>query len=344
METNQIPPHLSAEEYSLLQAEEQLLKDGSQWLKRAANLYTQTPKLKIWLPVVCSVLVTGYYLYVIHARAVPHTPETPIPTVSAVPNPQTSVVADEAPGAPKFSAVSVADTPAGSASGSAPAGDGSNLDLLQQAQQAHSSQQFSSEGKLLQTVLERSSPATPGVCPQIGIAYERAGDLAAAGKSFDRCLSAAPANTDILIAFAHVLLAKQEFGRASALYRQALQQDAANQDARTGLALVELRQNHLPQAAQSAAAVLRKSPNNTDALLITGIVAFRQSRLDDAEQIFNKGIELDDHRADFHAFLGRVAEARGQTQAALQEFEKALALDPGDTELAARRDRLKGNR
>lgn len=348
MEPDLIPPHLSAEEHSIRQAEQQLLKDGGQWLKRAADLYTQTPKIKIWVPVLCSLLITSYYLYSMHARSAQfHAPSLsaePAPPVA----PPAAVVVDDSPG-PRKTITSASSEPSGTVADTA-AGvsmatseNASDAELLQQAQQAHGSQQFADEAKLLQRVFDRS-PSSRGVCPEIGKAYERAGEIDPAIRSFEHCISLAPDNVDTLIAFAHTLVAKPDLRRASALYRQCMQKDAENLDARTGMALIELKQNHLHEADQLSLGILHRAPGNTDALLITGIVAWRQARLNDAEEIFSKGTSLDNHRADFHAFLGRIAEAQRRPELALQEYEKALALDPADGDVADRRDRLRGPR
>jgi tetratricopeptide (TPR) repeat protein len=224
-----------------------------------------------------------------------------------------------------------------------PAADASEADLLLQAQQAHGNSQFADEAMLLQKVAEHAR-SWQAVCPEIGKAYERAGAMDSAIKSFDHCAALAPNDVDTLLAFAHTLVAKPDYARASALYRRCIQTDPQNLDAKTGLALIDLRENRLREADQTARLVLSKAPNNTDALLITGIVAWRESRLTDAEQIFSKGAAIDDRRADFHAFLGRIAEAQLRPQVALQQYEKALALDPGDSEISDRRDRLRAGK
>lgn len=312
--------------------EEQLLNDGRLWLTRAAELYTRTPKIKIWVPVVCSILLTSYYIYTLHAKAIVPAELSPV----AVQSPAVAVaVADDAP-APKGPSTAV-PVPAES-SASAPDSE-SDSDLLKRAQQAHVSQQFAVEAGLLQKVLDHShSPQQ--VCPAIGKAYEHAGEIDSAIQAFEQCVSGEPDNVDTLAAFAHTLQAKPDYKRATALYRECLQKDPGNLDAQTGLALIELKQNRLHEANDDVLAILHKSPDNTDALLIAGIVAWRQSRLADAERIFSRGIGLDDRRADFHAFLGRIAEAQRRPREALEQYQKALLLDPNDGEIADRRDRL----
>ena len=336
MEADNIPPHLSADEHHLRATEEQLLKDGKQWLARAAHLYTQTSKIKIWLPVVCSLLLTSYYMYTMHARAryIELSPPAPAPASVAVAIPEKeTLVATTASTGIVNPAEPASNTDA----------DESDTDLLQRAQAAHSGQQFADEAKLLQAVFDHSRSAEL-VCPAIGKAYESAHDIDASIHAFEQCTAIVPENMDTLMAFARTLQTKANFKRADALYRQVLQKDPANLDAQTGLALVELNQNHLTEARRRALAILQNAPGDTDALLITGIVAWRQARLAEAKQIFFTGVALDSHRADFHAFLGRIAEAQGRQQEALEEYDRSLVLDPKDGELADRRDRLKGAR
>jgi len=341
METDKIPPHLSAEEHSLLIAEEQLLKEGAHWLKRAAKLYTQTPKLRIWLPVLGSLILTIYYLHVIHSfnsqgNAAP--PPAPAPaTTQAAP----TVVVEEDSATPQTSG-KTPPLPTGSLSDASDA-DLTDADLLQRAQQAHASQQFADEARYLQKIVDHGKDLQQA-CPAIGKAYERAGMIDSSIEAFEHCSTLAPGDIDTLLGLAHALQAKPDLNRAAAIYRQSLQKDPGNQDAQAGLALVELKQNHLAEADAAANSILRKSPDNPDALLITGIVAWRQSRLADAERIFSRGVSLDDHRPDFHVFLGRIAEAERRPQEALQQYEKALQLDPSDTDTTDRRNRLRDSK
>jgi tetratricopeptide (TPR) repeat protein len=339
MEADKIPPHLSAEEHSILLAEEQLLKEGGQWLKRAAKLYTQTPKLRIWLPVVGSLALTIYYLHAIHSFS-SQSNTAAAPAATAVPSqvPSATVVVEEEPATTPTSGKTPLPAPAPLSD--AAAADLNDADLLQRAQQAHGSQQFSDEAQFLQKIMDRGKD-TQQVCPAIGKAYERAGQIDSSIQSFEKCLLLTPGDIDTMLGLAHALQAKPDFKRASVLYHQALQKDPGNQDAQTGLALVELKQNHLAEAEAAASNILRKSPDNTDALLVTGIVAWRQSHLPEAEQIFSHGVMLDDHRPDFHVFLGRIAEAQRRPQEALQQYEKALQLDPNDADTADRRNRLR---
>lgn len=319
-----------------LSDEAQLLHEGRQLAKRAVQLSTQTHKIKVWVPILCSMILTGYYLYGLHKKqqATGMDVTQPVAAEPAVP----SARGADAPVAepPANSA-----TPASSTAEAAPPEDpnASDSDLRKEAAQAHSAGQFRDEAKLWQQYMTRS--ATPQqACPAIGVAYERAGDLAASLEAFEKCVSLMPGNADLLVAFAHALQTKGDFARSGSLYQQVIAHDAKNLDARTGLALLELKQNRLREAEATALGVLHQAPNETDALLIAGIVAWRESRLPEAERMFLRGAALDEQRPDFHAFLGRIAEAERRPQDALAQYDKALALDPSDADIAGRRDRL----
>lgn len=317
-----------------LSEEAQLLKEGHQLVRRAVQLSTQTHKIKVWVPVLCSMVLTGYYLYGLHKKSSAAGMDlTPPAAPAAVAETDT---ADGKAGAGDANATPVAEPEPERATPAGPQGD---ADIRKQAQQAHAAQQFGEEAKLWQQLLDGSS-LPQQACPAVGRAYERAGEMEAAIKAYEKCLSFEPGNVDWLVGFAHVEQTKGDFDRAAALYRQVLAKDAKNLDAQTGLALVALKQSHLREAETAARGVLEKSPNQTDALLIAGIVAWRESRLPDAERIFLRGAALDDNRADFHAFLGRIAEAERRPQEALREYDKALSLDPSDAEIVERRERL----
>lgn len=307
-----------------LSQEEQLLADGRDLFGRAIRLITETNKLKVWVPLACSLVLTLYYLYTLHSKA-----------ATAGEHPQTAadsptVAVPDAPHEPRVVATAPASVGASN--------DNNPSDIRQQAAQAHSAQQFDEEAKLWQQVLDGSSPQT--ACPQVGKAYELAGELDQSVEAFEKCIALDPQNSDTLIAYAHVLQAKGDFARASDLYRKCLAKDPRNGDAQSGLALLELRQNHLPEAENAAKKILDTSPQNTDALLVVGISEWRQGKLADAERIFLRGEVVDDRRADFHAFLGRIAEAQHRQQDALRQYERALQLDPNDSDIQQRHDRL----
>ncbi|MBV9406758.1 MAG: tetratricopeptide repeat protein [Acidobacteriaceae bacterium] len=312
--------------------EAQLLMDGRRLLRRAIRLITETSKIKVWVPLLCSFILTLYYLYTLHAKAemtVDH-PKLITPASSNV-------------------AVSASADPVSHASGAAPSGgvsaenDDDNPDIRKRAQEAHRAQQYGDEAKLWQDFMDHSG-APQEACPQIGKAYELAGDVDGSVQAYEKCVSLDGGNVDTLIGFAHVLQQKRDFNRAATLYRQCVSKDPKNLDAQTGLALVALKEGQLSEAQQEAKDILHKAPTSTDALLIAGIVAWREGRLAEAETIFLRGAGLDDRRADFHAFLGRIAEAQRRPQDALRQYDRALALDPNDSEIAERRDRLQDNR
>ena len=316
-----------------LSDEAQLLKEGRQLVSRAVRLSTQTHKIKVWVPLLCSMILTGYYLYGLHRK---NTMAMDLSQPAAAPP---AAVVEETPAPDKARATAEAEpSPSSSA---APEAGGSLSDIRKQAQQAHGAQQFGDEAKLWQQFMDRS-PVPQEACPAIGKAYERVGEVDSSIQAYEKCVSLEPGNTDTLVSFAHVLQTKRDFDRAASLYRQVLSKDPKNLDAQTGLALIDLKQNHLEQADHAVKNILGKAPDNTDALLIAGIVAWREGKLDDAERVFLRGAGLDDQRADFHAFLGRIAEAERHPQEALRQYDRALALDPGDSDSAERRERLQG--
>jgi tetratricopeptide (TPR) repeat protein len=317
-----------------LSEEAQLLAEGRLLFSRAMLVVTRTSSIKVWVPLLCSMILTGYYLYTLHRKTVTLA-DVPSTVAEAAPK----AVADNAPAQASASTPIVASA---SASADNDAGD-DYAEIQKEAEQAHSSQQFADEARLWQAFMDHA-PLPQQACPAIGRAYERVGQIDKSVEAFEKCVSLDPGNLDILIAFAHALQTKSDFSRAAELYRQCLSKDPRKMDARTGLALIALKQNHLDEAGKDADGVLHVAPDNTDALLIAGIVAWREGKLQDAEQIFLKGVGLDDKRADFHAFLGRIAEAERRPQQALRQYDKVLELDPNDTETAERRDRLQGVR
>lgn len=313
-----------------LSEEAELLSEARRLFHRAVALATRTSSIKVWVPLVCSCVLTVYYIYTLHRKpaALANLPQAVVDTSN-------KVVPEDTPSAPAGKYVVKSQTAASD--------DDDYTQMAKDAEQAHTSQQFAEEARLWQQIMD-GAPSPQQACPAIGQAYERAGDVEKAITAYEKCSSLEPANLDISIALAHALQAKSDFARAAELYRQCLAKDPRNMDARNGLALIALKQNRLSEANDSANTVLRNSPDNTDALLIAGIVAWRQGRLQDAERIFLRGVALDDQRADFHAFLGRIAEAERRNDQAVRQYDKVLMLDPNDSEIAQRRDRLQAGR
>lgn len=305
-----------------LSDEAQLLKEGGQLLSRAVGLAIQTSKIRIWVPLVASSVLSGYYLYTLHRKSSDAINFPPPPS-----RPSAVVVAETAP----------------QSSSIAPGAADNYVEIRKRAEQAHAAQQFGDEAGLWKQFMERA-PLPQEACPAIGKAYERVGEIDESIAAYEQCVSFEPGNPDLLIAFAHAVQGKRDFNRAAALYHQAILKDPRNLDAQTGLALVDLKQNQVQDADAAAAKILRQAPENTDALLIAGIAAWREGRLEDAQRIFLRGAKLDDRRADFHGFLGRIAEAERRPEEALQQYERALALDSTDSDIAERRDRLKETR
>lgn len=321
-----------------LSDEAQLWREGRQLVRRAIELVTQTHKIKVWVPILCSMVLTGYYIYGLHKRQ-QGTGMDLGPAVTAAPEATREKAAD----APVAEPVPEAVVATASATPETADRDASEADLRKQAEGAHAARQFGEEARLWQQFMTRAGlPAQ--ACPAIGRAYERAGEIDLSIQAFEKCMSLQPGNADTAVAFAHVLQTKGDWQRTASLYHAILANDPKNLDAQTGLALLALRQNHLSEAEAGAAGVLRRAPDQTDALLIAGIVAWRESRLPDAERLFLRGAALDDSRADFHAFLGRIAEAERRRHDALEQYDKALQLDPSDAEISGRRERLEQTR
>ena len=312
-----------------LSEESQLLADARRLFSRVLDWVTRTSSIKVWVPLLCSFVLTIYYIYTLHQKTVTsaalpqpvlEAPAKVVPDIPSVRPPVSFPAADSPPASTHVAAIDYAEA-------------------RKDAEQAHSNRQFAEEARLWQEFM-RKSPEPQQACPAIGKAYERIGDINASIRAYEKCAALEPDNPDILIPFAHALQGKSDFSRAAGLYHQCLVKNPKNMDARTGLALIALRQNRLSAAAEGANEVLHVAPDNTDALLIVGIVSWRQGDLQAAERIFSKGVGLDDKRPDFHAFLGRIAEAEQHPQEALRQYDKALAIDPNDSEITERRDRL----
>jgi tetratricopeptide (TPR) repeat protein len=136
----------------------------------------------------------------------------------------------------------------------------------------------------------------------------------------------------------------EDFKRAEAYFRQALERDPQNQGAQIGLgayhanvgsqALDEQPAAHLAKAVQLLQDVVRRQPANSGAWHYLGLAQKNRGDLRDAIESLERSIELSPSNAGGHAHIGNALVRLGRHAEGLEHIRYALRLSPRDPNLA----------
>ncbi|MDB6059505.1 MAG: Sulfotransferase, partial [Verrucomicrobiales bacterium] len=156
--------------------------------------------------------------------------------------------------------------------------------LLQEAEQARNLLDFSRSIESLERAT-RLDPANANLLLNLGHAYGKNFDFAAAERSFDRAIRIAPRKSEALAAAA---MRARDFGSATLAeryYRAASEQKDVTPDTFVALAENAERLSRLEEAAQLTERALALKPNFPSALLVRARLDRQAGRLSEAEQI-----------------------------------------------------------
>lgn len=188
------------------------------------------------------------------------------------------------------------------------------------------------------------------------------GTAATQGESLRAILEAEPANAEMRVAYARVLLSELKVDEAIEQYRLALpvapnpaaihwelgriayeradpqmareqlelaiKADPGMADAFDLLGLVMAESQELAAAERLFRESLRLRPDHAQTLFQLGIVVDVQGRAEEAEKIFDAAIAADATHAEAHQWSAAALERRGKHDEALARYRKALALRP----------------
>jgi tetratricopeptide (TPR) repeat protein len=165
---------------------------------------------------------------------------------------------------------------------------------------------------------------------QLGKAYLRKGDFAAAVDTLTRATEKRPEQASIHIDLAQAYLCQDGLGRAHAEYTKALGLEEGNTKAITGLAQVYFAKGEWDRAASHAKLVLLTSPMNFAALYLFGIASQRlghdaeaHEALGKASDIANEFINLKPDQIEGYYLLGEIHRNQDMLDKAVQNYELA---------------------
>jgi tetratricopeptide (TPR) repeat protein len=195
------------------------------------------------------------------------------------------------------------------------------------AQIYHALARYSDEAETWERVLT-VAPNTEYVCPDIGSAYEKAGNLTAAVDAFQRCVKLDPRNPESLYYLARTYQRADQSSAAERAYRDVLTLEPTHVDGAVGLAALRLRDNAPGEALALVEPILRRFPDNADLLLVAGLSYHRLDRRDEARHAIARGLELEDAYPDLHIAMGIIDFGDGRRREARTHFERAVTLEP----------------
>ena len=194
---------------------------------------------------------------------------------------------------------------------------------------------YSEEAAMWESYLTQA-PRPIEACPQVGVAYEKAGEIQSAVSALDKCLMLEPANPDSIFYLARALEREGQTDRAAELYARGAALSPGYVDLAIGLARTRLHQGKAADARAMAQKIVNGSPNNVDALLVLGLACQQLGDRTAARGYLERGARLADSYVDFHLALGNLAEQDSNLDQAIEQYQKVADLDKSNTAVIQR--------
>lgn len=191
----------------------------------------------------------------------------------------------------------------------------------------HGLGQYAEEAKVWESYMLIAPMPVHG-CPEIGNAWQKAGNSAKALQAFKRCWQLEPGNSDGIFDYARALERAGNYPESAAMYRAGIAKSPKYFDLTVGLGRVTLRSGDPAEAKRLAEQVLADRPDYSDALLLLGSANLKLNDNEGAKAAFRRGIAASPNYTDIYIALGRVLEGEKKNEEALAIFQKALSIDP----------------
>ena len=124
-----------------------------------------------------------------------------------------------------------------------------------------------------------------------------------------------------LLREAQTELAKRDFGKAAAAFREVLAIEPTHVAAHAGLTKTLLRLGDWPAATSAARAFVARAPSRPSAMRLLGQALYQADQLDDAERILAALLHVHDKDDETRVYLSRIALKRGRPDQALVQLD-----------------------
>jgi tetratricopeptide (TPR) repeat protein len=176
-----------------------------------------------------------------------------------------------------------------------------------------------------------ADPARPGVVRQIGIVYYRKNDFLKAAASFKKALEEDQGDNEAvqLLGLSYYLAGRPAEAIAP-LEKVQTWYPSANVDAAYILGLCYLQTKDYPNARKAFAKMFGVPPDSAASYLFTARMLLRQDFGPVAEEYAKKAVELDSRMPRAHLLLGELYLYKSRVPEAIEQFERELELNPGE--------------
>jgi predicted O-linked N-acetylglucosamine transferase (SPINDLY family) len=161
----------------------------------------------------------------------------------------------------------------------------------------------------------------------LGVLQRRAGDAAAAARSFREAITIKPDFADAWNNLGNALRQQGDLAGAADAYAQALRVQPKRASAWRDLSDALRLQDRFDEALAAAHRAVELEPASGDAHVAAGNVHMSAHRLAEAEASYRRAIDIDASRADFHYNLGLCLHEQGCADAAAAAYARGLERD-----------------
>jgi len=176
-----------------------------------------------------------------------------------------------------------------------------------------------------------ADPARRGVVRQIGIVYYRKNDFLKAAASFKKALEEDPGDNEaVQLLGLSYYLAGRPAEAIGLLEKVQTWYPSANVDASYILGICYLQAKDYPNARKAFAKMFGVPPDSAASYLFTARMLLRQDFGPVAEEYAKKAVDLDSRMPRAHLLLGELYLYKSRVPEAIEQFEKELALNPGE--------------
>src|SRR6266404_138278 len=176
-----------------------------------------------------------------------------------------------------------------------------------------------------------AEPARRGVVRQIGIAYYRKNDFLKAAASFKKALEEDPGDNEAvqLLGLSYYLGGRPAEAIAP-LEKVQTWYPSANVDASYILGVCYMQTKDYPSARKAFAKMFAVPADSAASYLFTARMLLRQDFGPVAEEYAKKAVELDPKLPLAHSLLGELYLYKSRLPEAIEQFQKELELNPGE--------------
>jgi len=179
--------------------------------------------------------------------------------------------------------------------------------------------------------LAAAEPARRGVGRQIGIVYYRKNDFLKAAASFKKALEEDPGDNEaVQLLGLSYYLAGRPAEAIGPLEKVQTWYPSANVDASYILGICYLQTKDYASARKAFAKMFGVAPDSAASYLFTARMLLRQDFGAAAEEHARKAVELDPKLPLAHALLGELYLFKSRVPEAIEQFQKELELNPGE--------------